>query len=381
MALITAYFVLSSLLTLSVGFALSSINELNAIRRTQDSTKAFWFAEAGINEFMANTNLVDDGQPGVGCDNSINTCELEVTINGQDITIQKIDTSSTRYVVATANVSGSERQIQIQFPKSPPAVFDNTLSSGGNIALTGFVGWLDAYGKTRITGTFTKSNATLTGWFEDKQQGVSNTLTTLKYPDADNNGTADQFNDFVEFNRDIISTYPANEVIYIQSNSTQTIIPNSQLVGKKIIYVEGTAAGTGNVNIVFNASWQANQNVTVISTGTVNYIQPLTVAADSQLNTISWKDYYEPSILYSTHAGTTYAHEKARFVEVLDYSTTQGAVIANTSISASETLAHKEFHFDDPLTNENVPPGFEGLIGSSNSGSSYVSDPTSWEEI
>jgi len=377
-ALITAYFVLSTLITLSVGLAYSSINELSTANRYKDSTKSFWIAEAAINDFIADTNMLNSGQPNVGCEDDI--CAKEYTLDGYEIYLQKQDTTSVRYVSALATVGGIQRQLQVEFPANPPDVFDNTISSGGNIALSGALSELEVYDKTRITGTFTKSGIGLTGWFEDKQEGVSNTLTTLKYPDANNNGTSDEFNDFVEFNRDIVSTYDPDEVIYIQSNSTQNIVPNTQLAGTKIIYVEGTSAGAGDVNIIFNATWQADQNITVISTGTVNYIQPLTVASNSRLNTVAWDDYYEPSILYSTHSGVTYAHDLATYREVFDYSISEGSVIGNNGMTANEVVAHKEFNFEDPVDSDgNVPPGFEGLVGGSSGG--YVSTPSSWKEI
>lgn len=382
MALISVYFVLSALITLSVGFAYSSINELSTANRYKDSTKSFWLAESAINDFIANTNMLDAGQAGVACDQSTNTCEKEFTVDGYAILLQKQDTTDVRYVAALAEVKGHQRQIQVEFPKVAPDVFDNTMSSGGNITMTGALAILDVYGKTRLSGTFTKSGIGTSAWFEDKQQGVSNTLTTLKYPDANNNGTTDEFTDFVEFNRDIVSTYAPGEVVYIQSNSTQNIVPNSQLAGIKIIYVEGTAPGTGDVNIIFNASWQANQNITVISTGDVTYIQPLTVATNSQLNVIAWSDYSEPAILWSTHDGMTFAHGTARFRDVLDLSTTNGVVVGNNGIATNEIIAHKIFNFGDPLDENNqLPPAFEGLVTGSSSGSSYVSTPNSWKEI
>ncbi len=366
-ALIIGYFILSALLTLSAGYALSTVNELNNARRYRDTATAFWTSEAGLNRFLANTNLLNTTNP------------QTLTVGSYSVTVSKTDGSTERTVTATSTVRGNTRDLQLEFPANPPPIFSNTMSSGGNIALSGLLGSISVYGLTKITGTFTKSGLGTSAYFENKTEGVSSSSTTLTYPDSDSNGTADQFNDFVTFNRDLVSTYNSSEVVYIPTNSTTTVTPSSSLAGKKIIYVEGTSAGAGDVNIIFGASWAADQNLTVISTGSVNYVQPLTVATNSKLNIITWERYYEPSILISTHKGVTYSHANADYTELLDISSTTGAVIGKTGVNCSETIASKSFNYDSTLSTGAVPPGFEGLITTATSG--YASTPTSWKEI
>ncbi len=367
-ALIISYLVISSLLTLSAGFALSSVSELNAARRYRDQATAFWVAEAGLNTFLQNTSLLNTTNP------------QTLSVGNYSVILTKNDSNAAlRIVTAQSTVGGSTRKLQLEFPSTAPSVFSNSMSSGGNLILNGLLAKLEVYGKTRLTGSYQLNGFGASATFEDKQEGVSNSLTTLTYPDSSGNGTADEFNDFVEFNRDIVATYNPSEVVYIQTNGTATVTPNSSLNGKKVIYVEGTSAGAGDVNIVFGSTWSDDQNMTIISTGTVNYIQPLQGLTDSKLNTISWEKYYEPSVLYSNHAGVNYSHGSADFFEVLDTSTSVGSVIGKTGINANETIAWKKFYYDSDLLTGTVPPGFEGLVGGGSSG--YSSTPSDWKEI
>lgn len=366
-SLLYGYLVLSVLLTLSAGFALSTASELNNTKRFRDYTKAFWLAEAGVARFRKNQTMLDTTNP------------VNIYFGSNYVTLLKDDTDSqNRIVTATGHVGSITRQLAITFPAKPPKVFSNTMSSGGNLKLLGLIAKLEVYGPTRLTGTFSKSGIGASGWFEDKQEGISTNETTLKYPDADGNGTSDQFNDFVEFNRDIASNYPPSEVVYIQSDNTQIVIPNRSLAGKKILFVEGSQPGTGNVNILFDASWQSEQNLTVISTGTVEYVQPLQTATNSQLNIIAWDDYKEASILYSSHKGVTYAHDAANFYSIFEYSVTSGNLIANNGINANEALSWKRFDYADPVANGSVPPGFQGLLAQAPPG--YATTPDLWEE-
>src|SRR3989338_2356155 len=368
-ALILSYIVLSSLITLAAGFALSSVSELNNARRFRDSTIAFWAAEGGVNEFIKNTAMLNSTNP------------QTIAIGNSSVTLNKDDSdTTTRVITVTATLNNYQRNLQLEFPALAPPIYDNTISSGGNMTLTGFIARTDVHGKTRLTGTFSKSSGT-TANFDDKLEGQSSSATTLKYPDSNNNGTSDEFADFVEFNRDIVSTYPPSQVVYVQSSSTQTIVPSTGYAGKKIIYVEGTTAGSGDVNIVFDASCQENQNLTVISTGKITYVQPLQSPAwNSKLNTVSWEGYSEPSFLVSPHSGATYTHGTTNITEVIDYSTSNGILVSNGNIALVEALAFKTFNYGSSLDEKGqVPPGFEGLITTLSSG--YSSTPSSWKEI
>ena len=366
-ALLLGLLVLTVLITLMAGFALSTVQEIRGANRYRDGAIAFWLAEAGVQRFMEDTTILNSGSQ-------------TVYFGSNYFTLSKDDTDSTlRVVTAVGHVGGITRNVRVEFPANPPVLFDNTMSTGGNLNLAGLFARMDVYGKTRISGTYNKTGIGATGWFEDKQTGVASNSTTLKYPDSDNSGTADQFNDFVQFNRTLVAAYPSSEVLYIQSNSTQVIVPSSSLAGKKVIYVEGTTAGSGDVNIVFGSTWQDNQNMTVISTGNIAYLQPLQISSNSQLNTISWDDYNEASVFYSTHDGVTYSHDDANFYSIFEYSETTGNVVANHSIGANEALSWKKFNYGNPLNGSTVPPGFEGLVSQANSG--YSSTPSEWKEI
>jgi hypothetical protein len=218
--------------------------------------------------------------------------------------------------------------------------------------------------------------------FEDKQSGLGTTSTTLKYPDANGNGTSDEFADFVRYYRNQINTLPSSETIWVQPanpNDTVVISPNQQLATKKLIFVDAPE-GKGNVNIIFDASWRNDENLTIVTTGGITYVQPLQSSTNSKLNLVSWKDYNEASVLYSAHNGVTFAHEDADYFSVLSYSHTTGTVVADRDINASEALTWKVFDFVSPLdANGDVPPGFNGLMAQTGSG--YSSTPNSWKEI
>lgn len=386
MALITSYMVLVSLITLAGGLTISSISELNNARRHRDATAAFWAAEAGIQRFLTDTTLLDA------------TGQTDFSIGSFSVHLEKDDSdSTTRIVTATGTAGSIQRSIRVEFPSLPPDVFDNTISTGGNFRSWGGsirTSTLNVHDKTRLGGVYDNDAWNLDSNFDDKLENQNTSSTTLTYPDADGNGTANQFNDFVEFNRDVVASYPPEDVVYITPNPGETVViypkntwtgdgyTNESLVNKKIIYIEGTTAGEGDVNILFDASnWADNQNLTVISTGTVTYVQPLQGVTDnSRLNVIAWDDYAQGSVLVSRHDGTIYAHDDAFFTDVLSSSQTTGNVIANDLIQFTEFLqTTKDFIYSDPVINGAVPPGFEGLVG--NGGGGYSSTPSSWKEM
>lgn len=367
-ALITSFLMMTVMVGLTSSFTINSVSELNAATRLRNSTAAFWAAEGGAARFIQNNNLLSAG-------------DSTVTIGSGTVTIHKDDTDSAkRILTVTSSVGGVSRQIKLEFPGAAPDAFSNTISVGEDLTIHAVFAGLDVNQKTRIHGTYAVSGVHESGTFEDKVTGVASNLTTLTYPDSNNNGTSDEFNDFKQFNQNLLSTYPASEVVYIQGNATVTIFPSSNLAGKKVIYVEGATARTGNVNVFFDPTWAANQNITIISTGSVNYIQPLqTNAANSQLNTISWDDYNEGSVFYSTHTGVTYTHDDANYGSVVALSSTTGSTIANGDFNAHLAVAWKEFNYENPLDADgNVPPGFKGLVGS---GAGYSSTPNNWYEM
>ncbi len=376
-ALVTALMITTILLGLTICLSFASVGEVQNANRFRDSTSAFWAAEGAVQRFLQDTTMLDDA-------------DQTVTIGTHSVFLSKDDSDPvTRVVTATGTANGITRSIEVTFPAIPPSLFDNTMSSGGGVTLDGFIAGIDVDGKTRLSGVYDDQGFITNATFEDKEEAVSGDLTTLEYPDADENGTADEFSDFVAYNRQFVDPddpnytgeYTADEVLHIEGNDTVNIWPDADLADKKIIFVEGSAPGEGDVNIWFDSSWQADQNVTVISTGSVNYIQPLqNPSADSQLNTISWDNYNEAAILFSSHSGVTYTHAEANYGSIISLSKTEGNLIANDDVNLDLILVWKEFDYENPVDDEGlVPPAFQGLVGGASDG--YSSDAASWTEI
>jgi len=372
-ALVLSLLVLTVLIILSSGFFLMAGNELNVAKRYRDSTAAFWLAEAGINRFKENMALLDGGALNV---------DFSDTYPNYLFSLSKSDTSSDRTVTAVGTVNNISRSVVIKYQPNPPNVFNTTISSGGNIIFTGNNGQLDVYGSVDITGVYSEAGTNLDEWFEDKDEGVVSTSATFTIPDVDSNGTPDEFSDFVSFYQNLASTYLSDEVVYIVDDGTQVITPNESLAGKKIIFVEGSSAGTGDVSIVFGASWADDQNLTIISTGTVDYTQALTNAADSTLNIIAWEGYTESAVLEGQHNGVIYTHGIASIESISADSQTIGSIIANDGITIdidNADVVNKSIMYESPMDGNMVPPGFEGLQSDAPAG--YYSEPYYWGEI
>jgi len=368
-ALAVAYMVVGALVTLSSAFVASTVGELRTAQSYKDSTKAFWVASSGINDFIKNTAILDTGAK-------------IINVGAYSVLLTKTDSASERVVRAVSTVGGTKRTIEITYPANPPDLFSNTMTTGGNFNLTGLLARLDVFGKTRIGGNYTKSGALAVANFDDKLTGQGEASTTLKYGDTDGNGTPDEFADFKRFYQDQCGTYAPDDVEHVVVNAGESVLlyPSQENAGKKLIFIEGPNPGDGSVDILFDPSWRDGENLTIVSTGDVTYIEPLQLGTDSKLNIIAWQDYNEASILYSAHSGIVYAHDDANFYSVLSYSVTEGNVIANDDINAMEALTWKRFVFDSALDAQGrVPPGFAGLVGQAPPG--YVSTPGSWKEI
>lgn len=374
-ALIISLFVLTILFGLTASFAISSIRELSMTNRFHNSAAAFWSAEAGLSRFLKDPTLLNSGPQ-------------TITLGSYSVDLAKTDTSQYRIVTATGSANNVTRQLELRFPATPPGLFDNNISSGGGIILDGAIAGMTVKDKTRISGVYDDQGWFTTANFDDKQENVSTTDTTLLYPDTDSDTDSD-FTDFVNYNRRFVdpadpqytNEYSASEVLHIQSNNTVNIYPSSALVGKKVVFVEGASAGQGDVNVWFDSTWAAEQNLTVISTGSVNYVQPLqNPSANSQLNTISWDNYNEASIFYSSHSGVTYTNKEAYYGSIVSLSKSKGNVIANTGMHLDLIFVWKEFNYDSPIDeNGLVPPAFQGLVSGTPSG--YKTTPSSWAEL
>lgn len=364
-ALILSYMVLTVLTILGSAFVVRSVSEGNVSRRYADSARAFWIAEAGLSQGYQD---VVNGATPVGRDFNFSdgsSGSYQINLISHPFGTEVISLGA--FGSAQRTVSGLVYRI--------PNSFQNTLSVGGNLTLIGLLARVEVYGKTRISGTYSKQFLA-TGWFEDKQEGVSQDLTTIKIPDYNNNGTADEFSDFVLFGQDVVQSYPAEQVVYIQNNGTVNIFPDQSLVGKKVIFVEGSSPGAGDVNIFFDATWQEGQDLTVISTGDITYVEPLQFQTDARLSTIAWEDYNEASIFRSEHESLMYAHQEGNFVDILDWGSTTGNLIANGNVSLKEVLTYEKYYFSDRAMSGDLPPGFSRLGGSSGTPSL-----TDWQEI
>ena len=365
--LILAYIVLFALLTLSAGIASFHINEHNYARRHYFSTAAFWLAEAGINIFMKDPRMLDQtGSYTIHDDNGM------VHVTKDDANFRH------RVVTATGTFAGIEKSIQITYRAKAPEVFRSTISADGDLVIDGKKTMVAINDKTRLNGKTIDRGEHSRVFIEDKNEEVTASLVSLTYPDADNNGIADEFADFVQVNRDILRNYPPEEVLYIKGNGTYLLAPNSSLDGKKIIYVEGEE-GNGNVIILFGEGLKKDQKMTIISTGTVVHNQTGFAAPDSQLNIISWTGYLETAALPASHNGAIYTHGIAHFDGIYDTTVTNGSVIANGGITLGEIWSTKTFNYADITVDEVVPAGFEELLGGGASG--YVARPDVWKAI
>lgn len=366
--LIIAYTILYVLMTLAAGFALYTLSELNFSRRYRDATMAFWLAEAGLTRFIQNPHMLDAAGSEIMSEN-----EGKIYLMKDDSNVRR------RLVTSTGEVRGVKRSLQIEFPGQSPRVFENTLSSNNDFLITGNKSSLIVNGRLRLSGTVINKAKHSNIIFEDKREKINSQFVSLVYPDANGNGVTDEFEDFVAFNRSLISRYPASEVVYIQGNDTYTMVPDKSLKGKKLIFVEGNKQGRGDVVIQLSAGWEKNQNLTVISTGKVTFNQAGISNATSQLNIIAWSGYEETAILPSSHYGMIYTHGAAVFDNILDTSVTNGCIVANGGIRIKEVWSTKTFNYRDVRDNGVVPPGFEGLWGDDTAG--YLSKPVSWREI
>jgi len=365
--LITAYMVLFVLMTVSSSIALFNFSELRDSHRHRDSTLAFWLAEAGISQYIADPAMLEDQDVKV------------FTEENGTIHLSKNDSNPKyRIITSIGKVRGIKRKIQIKYP-ALSSIFERTVSTRGDMTIEGRKASLTVNDKLRLGGTVVNTSVYPLIFFEDKQEGVSESLVSITYPDANHNGIADEFDDFVTFYRNLISSYPQEEVIYIKGNKTYTIMPDSSLDGKKIIYIEGDEEGKGSAVIQMSSTLGKKQKLTIIATGTITHNLAGLADKDSQLNIIAWSDYFETSILPSVHNGVIYTHGTAYFDEVHETSVTNGSLIANDGIVVREVWSTKTFNYADMRTRGAVPPGFEGLAGGSVSG--YTSRPNSWKEI
>jgi len=355
------------ILTVAAGYTLSLFGELANARRFQQSTAAFWLAQAGISRVVHDMDIFADGD------------EQVIPVAGGKIYLTKDDSSVLKRVVtSTGEVGGSQRRIQVEFPAREPEAFEHSLSTKGDIVVNGARAVLALNDKIRLSGEFTNNARYSSIFIEDKQQGLAPGRVSVVYPDLDGNGKPDEFADFLAYNQRLLARYDKNQIAHVKGSRTYVLTPNKDLKDKKIIYVEGRE-GHGDVIIHFGGNWDKKQNVTVISTGTVTFNQGGVMGRDAKLNIIAWSGYKETALLPSTHNGIVLTKGRAVFDEIHDTSITNGTVIADGGIRFGEIWSTKTFNYANYNQEGLLPPGFEELMGSRNLG--YAATPNEWKEI
>lgn len=259
-----------------------------------------------------------------------------------------------------------------------PAFFRNTFSSGGDLDLYGIFAGAYAHGITWLSGVYDRE-----GWFQNmgfdtKLENVPQDRTTLRFPDVNNNGTPNEFNDFVLFFQNEVQQYDPSEVVWLQTDGTVNIWPRRDYADKKIIFVEGSSPGAGDVNIWFDSGswWESGQDVTIVSTGEVNYIQPLQNPSDNRLSVICWDDYSEGAIIYSAHRSVIGTQGVADLTYIIALIDVTGAIFANSHVDIHSSLVRADFYHDNTLNGGNIPPGLTPLCGNNY----YIGDIISWRE-
>lgn len=364
-ALLLSYFAITVLSIFSLAFVAKSISEAKMVRRNVASGQAFWIAEAGLNDALNNMRVSSSWEPDLN----------PVNYAGGTYLIQKVDIGSGIELRATGSYDNINRYVKGTLLRIP-APFANTVSVGGDLSLSGFLAKVEVYGKTRISGAYTQSFGA-SGVFEDKQTGVDSQYTKMTIPDNNANGTSDEFADFVLFGQDVATSYAPEEVVYLQTSGTVNIFPDSALIGKKVIFVEGATPGSGDVNVFFDGTWQEGQDLTIISTGTITYVEPLQFQSDARLSAIAWDDYEETSVFRSQHESVVFAHDDANFVDILDWGSTTGNIIVNDDMSLREVLTYEKYYYSNRAINGDLPPGFAKLGAS---GGVLITKLSDWQE-
>lgn len=352
------------LMALSAAFAMQNFNELNNARRYYFGARAFWIAEAGVNMYMKNPAMLDDAP------------QISLEYGGGRLTLTK---DSSKFVVYTVDAQGSfagvTRTVQITYPANIPEVFKNAFSTQGDMKITGKKVSLIVGNKSRLSGNIVNRSKFSNIFMEDVEQYADSDLTSIVYPDSNANGIRNERGDFIAFNRRLVASYDPQEVLSVQTDGTFTVTDQLPLEGKKVLYVEGA-----DVVINSNLIVQPQQNLTVITAGTVTFNQNGFQPDGSQLNIIAWSGYRETNSAPSLHKGIIFTNFSAEFDNIRHPSATQGGIVANGGIQIAEVWGTKTIEYANTLMNGILPPGFEGLIMHSAFKTRSV-HPVLWKEI
>jgi hypothetical protein len=365
--LIVSLMVLYILASQSVSFSLFDVSELNESRRYCRSVSAFWLAEAGINMYMHDPTLLNQGAK-------------TIDFGGGSIHLSRDDSKPlVRLINAIGIYQGTQKAIQISYTANVPEAYKNAVSTKGDITINGAKVSVIANDKVRLSGKF-MSTSHNSVFFEDKQEGVDPTLTSVADPSilpSDNDQA--QLRAFIKSFGELVSSYPSDQVLYLKGQDTYTINADTPLAGKKIVYVEGNNDKDGNVVIEVNGV-AADQNLTIIATGTVTFHQSGYQAPNSTLNIIAWRGYEESVSAPSMNRGIIYTHGVARFDQITENSTTSGSVIADGGLEFGEIWSTKVFNYADMTRTGVYPPGFEKLTGGSLD-TNAAQKPNLWRQV
>jgi hypothetical protein len=385
-ALILCYMVILVLTIFASAFVTSTISENTISTRQTDSTKAFWIAEAGLNEAYYNyKNYKKDNKP---------QPKKPVKFSGGTYTIDASNLLAVK-VTGTFGRSNAQRTIQASFVAIPKP-FQNTLSVGGDLVLSGedyLKSSLSIDGKTRISGRYRGDTATQVYFenFKDKDQGVTSEDTTLKIPDYNHNGKPDEYADFVQMGRQIVDSYAGthidfdsvdsyigDEVIYLKADDYVCLYNESEISGKKVIFLEGSREGMGGT-FIYNPPLKAGDDITVISTGNICYYVTEQMPTDARLSSISWKGYQEvessgrgqgKGVIY-THGGGYWDYWSPRTSSLIT-----GNVIVNQGAEFRMEGTRLQFHYSDRVLKGDIPPGVKWLFDTEGASKSMVD----WQE-
>ncbi|MFA5411583.1 MAG: pilus assembly PilX N-terminal domain-containing protein [Candidatus Omnitrophota bacterium] len=361
-ALILSYVVIMVLTIFASAFIARTVSDTNLTARYMDSTKAFWVAEAGLNQAYYNYK------------NSIPQPVGPVDFPGGGT--YTIDAGNLLAVKVTGIFGRTNTQRTVQASLvAVPQLFKNTLSVGGGIifyAPGSRPASFKVGGKTRISGEFHSSGIPYRGgqyipgtsWFEDIEEGVSVDQTTLGIPDYNNNGIENEYDDFVQMGRLIAGSYPQSEVIYLQTAGSVLLTSQSDLSRKKVVFVEGNSEswwGGGDI-YVWGPSLSSGDDLTLISTHNIVYISSQQ-AAGSRLSTISWGQYSE-STDSETREGVIYSHSYGYWTGGTSPFSTKlikGNVMINGDV-VLEGITNLELDYSDRVLRGDIPPGFKWLF-------------------
>ena len=360
------------LLVLGATFLRLATSERILANESVQLSQAFYLAETGMQRALAYLR-VSGNEYFTGTlytNQSFGSGNYSVTV-ANDLT------RSVKIITATGNFAGKQKKIVAEV-QLLPAFFKNTFSSGGDLDFFGIFAAAYAHGTTWLTGHYDPNGLFQNMGFDTKVEGVSAAQTTLRFPDMNGNGTANEFNDFVLFFQNQLQQYNPSQVVWIQTNGTVDIWPRRDYANKKIIFVQGSSPGTGNVNIWFDAGswWESGQDVTIVSTGAVNYIQPLQNTSSNRLSVVCWGNFAEGAIIYSAHRSVIGTEATADFTYLLTLANVTGSIFANNYIALREAIVLVNFWHDSRLDVGDIPPGLRPLSGNNY----YLGKITSWEE-